>query len=179
MTDMITYLRDGRHVFSICPECGEIHRLTDLQLSSKGRYTRDWLDDLQEELARLGQRRDDLEGRQRELKAAAKEKAERRILPQVLRKAVPTIHRWGIDPRDIRPLISPLEFVAFRGMNSQDGIREVTFLNLSGPSSLSKSISETAVARRVAWATVRVKDDGELEVEGSRGRSASKEGTTR
>lgn len=179
MTDMGAYLREGRHVFSICPECAEIHRLTDLQLSFKGRYTRDWLDDLQEELAQLGQRREDLEGRQRELKAAAKQKAERRILPQVLRKVVPTIHRWGIDPRDIRPLISPVEFVAFRGMNSEDGIREVTFLNLSGRNSLSESITESTTARRVAWATVRVRDDGVIEIEGSKGKSASVGGSTR
>jgi predicted Holliday junction resolvase-like endonuclease len=165
MSDLLTFLGEGRHIFSMCPECGEIHRLTDLQLSRKGKYVPDWLDKMEAALARLEERKGSLDDRARALQAAAKEKAERRVLPQLLKRAVPAFYAWGVDPRDVRTLIHPVEFVAFRGMNSRDGVREVTFLNLGPPTPITKSIDKAVEAGDIGWATLRLGDEGSLEAE--------------
>lgn len=160
MSDLLTLLGEGRHIFSMCPECGEIHRLTDLQLSHRGKYAPDWLDKMEATRARLDVRKESLEDRARALQALAKEKAERRVLPQLLKRAVPAFYEWGVDPRDVRTLIHPVEFVAFRGMNSKDGVREVTFLNLGPPTPISKSIDRAVSAGELAWNTLRIDDEG-------------------
>ena len=48
MSDLLAFLEEGRHIFSVCPECRRIHRLSDLRLSLGGQYVPDWLDLLDE-----------------------------------------------------------------------------------------------------------------------------------
>ena len=47
VSDLALFLKQNRHLFSVCPECGNVHRLSDLQLAQKGRYQPDWLDALE------------------------------------------------------------------------------------------------------------------------------------
>lgn len=162
MGDFLLLLRESRHIFSICPECGIVHRLSQLQLSSKGRYKADWLDEMERERNKLDERKERLEERARELRLRAKEQAERRELPRLLRRTAPMFVKHRIDPRDVRTLFDPVEFVIFEGMNSDDGIQGVTFIKIGGASAIDRSIERAVKGGKYGWNTLKVADDGRV-----------------
>jgi predicted Holliday junction resolvase-like endonuclease len=163
VNDLRTYLTEGRHVFSVCPECGSVHRLSELSLSRRGRYVPDWMDKIDARRDSLEKRRGSLEDRASELQQAAKERAERRVLPQLLHRAIPLFYKFRIDPRDVRTIIHPIDFVVFRGMNSSDGIKGVDLLRLHGGNAFVPSIRRAIDAHEYGWRTVRVGDNGTVE----------------
>lgn len=163
MSDLLTYLTEGRHVFSVCPECGSIHRLSELGLSRKGTYVPDWMDKIEGRHDYLERRRGALEDRAAELQLAAKVRAESKVLPQLLSRAAPMFYKLQIDPRDVRTIIHPLDFVVFRGMNSRAGVRAVDFLSLHRGNAFAPSIRTALDAGKFGWRTVRVSDNGTVE----------------
>ncbi len=160
MSDLSLFLRESRHIFSVCPECGSVNRLSDLQLARKGRYMPDWLDRLEAQLIRWENRESDLEQRQSELRQAAKRKAERRELPKLLRKVSPAFTRWKIDPRDVRAIFDPVEFVVFDGMNSDRGVNRVALVRMEPRDRIVRSVERTIARSDVGWQTIRLHEDG-------------------
>ena len=69
-------------------------------------------------------------------------------------------YKLKIDPRDVRTILHPLDFVVFRGMNSRDGVQDVGLVNLGTRTTISTSIRRAIDARNVGWRTIRVGDDG-------------------
>jgi predicted Holliday junction resolvase-like endonuclease len=160
VSDLQTYLTEGRHIFSVCPECGSVHRLSELALSRRGKYIPDWMDRIEGRRDALERRRGALEERASELQRVAKERAEQRVLPQLLSRAAPMFYKLRIDPRDVRTIIHPIDFVVFRGMNSRDGVRAVDLVSLQRGSAFAPSISKAIHANELGWRTVHVGDNG-------------------
>lgn len=163
MSDLQTYLTEGRHIFSVCPECGTVHRLSELGLARRGKYALDWMDKIEARRDSLERRRGTLADRAAELQRAAKERAERRVLPQLLSRAAPMFYKLRIDPRDVRTIIHPLDFVVFRGMNSRDGVRAVDLVSLGSGNAFANSIRDAVDAHEFGWRTIRVGDKGVIE----------------
>jgi predicted Holliday junction resolvase-like endonuclease len=162
MIELPFFLRENRHIFSVCPKCGIVHRLSELRLSRKGRYASDWLDTLQSKNERWQNRKDKLESECHSLQQDAKEKAERKELPKLLNRVAPVFIQWKIDPRDVRTIFDPVEFVAFEGLNSEDGVQRVSLLHLGSPHRLTKSLEHTITAGNFGWNTLRLEDDGTI-----------------
>ncbi|MFH0890065.1 MAG: Holliday junction resolvase-like protein [Candidatus Aenigmatarchaeota archaeon] len=162
MNDFLLFLHENRHIFSVCPECHSVNRLSDLQLSEKGYYKPDWLDGLQVEQQRLGDKIAKLDEKKKDLQRVAKEKAERIELPKVLNRLAPFFTKHKIDPRDVRTIFDPVEFLVFQGMNSPEGVDSVTLLHLGENKHLIKSIEDTIAKKDFGWNTIQVKDDGSV-----------------
>lgn len=162
MSDFVTYLREGRHMFSACTHCGSIARLSELELERKGRYSPDWLDEISAKLDRLGQRTFELQQKAKDLQAQARSRAEKEILPKRLLQIAPALSRSGVDPRDVSALFDPVEFVVFRGMNSDDGVRDVQFLSVGPKTEASRRLEAVVASRAYDWNLIRVSDDGTL-----------------
>lgn len=162
MSDLPLFLKESRHIFSVCPECLAVHRLSQLQLSSKGRYKPDWMDEIEQEMGKLSGRMEKLEERAREFRMQAKERAERTELPRLLNRVAPVFVKQRIDPRDVRTLFHPVEFVIFEGMNSESGVRGVTFIQIGGPSAISRSIEKAIDGGNYGWNTLKIADDGRV-----------------
>ena len=160
MSDLQTYLTEGRHIFSVCPECGSVHRLSDLALSRRGKYVPDWMDKIEGRRDSLERRKGTLEERAAEMQRVAKERAERKVLPQLLSRAAPMFYKLQIDPRDVRTIIHPLDFVVFRGLNSRDGVRAVDLVSLQQGNTFVPSIRKAVDAHELGWRTVHVGDKG-------------------
>jgi len=165
MNEISTFVREGRHIFSICPECGSIHRLSDLELSRRGKYIPDWMDKIDRRKDALERRRGSLDERAAILQGAAKERAEREVLPRLLKRAAPLFFEMNIDPRDVRTISHPIDFVVFDGMSSPAGVSEVSLLNLGARNAITSSIEAAIRRRNVGWRTIRVDDDGTVSTE--------------
>lgn len=166
-SDLLIFLREGRHIFSVCTECGSLGRLSDLQLSKKGKYRSDWLDLVEGTEERVRARMETLVERKSELEAIARERARSKILPKLLERAAPRFYKRRINPMDVRTLISPTQFVAFKGLSSPDGVREVTFLHVGPKTSTYADVARILATRAVGWNTITLDDNGAVSEAGS------------
>lgn len=162
MSDLLLFLKEHRHIFSVCPECGTVHRLSDLQLARKGRYALDWLDLLEKNHRTSQTKYEALEARSKELQRKAKALAERRELPKLLRKVAPSFVRQKINPTHVRTIFDPVEFVVFHGMQSEDGVRSVSLMHMGTNTRLTRSIEEAVSKGNFGWNTVKVGENGDV-----------------
>ena len=162
MSDLEVFLREGRRVFSICPQCQAIHRLSELALSRDGSFVPDWKDAIDAETLTARREQMDLQAREKALKTEALRKAQSERIPQLLEKAAPTFARKGIDARDVRILVEPTEFVEFRGYTAERPNQIVRFLHLGPRSEIQKSIADAISARNLGWKTAHVDPEGNV-----------------
>ena len=160
MDSFALYLHESRRIFSVCPECGEVHRLSDLRLTLDEKYEKDWRDKLDDQRDGLEEKIATLGEKASALKKKAKERVERRVLPQLLRNAAPAFACKKIDARDVRTLLHPIDYVAFEGMNSSGGVRMVSLLYIGGRNEQIRTIEEAVAKRSFGWNTVRLGEDG-------------------
>jgi predicted Holliday junction resolvase-like endonuclease len=160
MTDFEAFLRDGRHIFSMCPQCGALHRLSDIPLSYQGETPFvDWKDRIDTERDSLETERRTLVAKEKTLKDEYREKAQGEAMRPLLGKVAPSFVRADIDPRDVRTIIEPTEFVEFRGY-TKNSIESVRFLQVGPSTPLLESIRRTLAAKEVGWLTLQVSEDG-------------------
>jgi predicted Holliday junction resolvase-like endonuclease len=162
VSELSFFLKENRHIFSICPECGTVHRLSDLRPFHKG-YKPDWLDLLEDKGTHLQKRLASLQERAKELQKSAKDRAEREELPKLLGNLAPVFKRWKIDARDVRAVFDPVELVAFEGLNSDDGVQRISFLHLGHPHRLTTSLENAISEEKYRWNTLRLDDDGNID----------------
>lgn len=165
MSDLEVFLRESRRVFSICPQCQTIHRLSELALSRDGSFAPDWKDTIDAEIMALRREQLDLQGQEKAFRTEALRKAQTERIPQLLERAAPTFARGGIDPRDVRILVGPTEFVEFRGYTAERPDQIVRFLHLGPRTEVQKSISEAISARNLGWRTARVDSEGNVSMQ--------------
>lgn len=160
MNEFESFLKDGRHIFSVCPECGAVHRLSDIPLSYQGEVPfRDWKERLDADRDSLENERRGLVVQEKRLQDEYREKAQGEAMRPLLERVAPSFVRANIDPRDVRTIIEPAEFVEFRGY-TKNTIEAVRFLHLGSPTPLLDSIRRTLDAKEVGWLTLQVTDDG-------------------
>lgn len=164
-TDLGRLLREFREVLCLCPRCGEIHRLADLRLYTRGvpkRTALDLLDDEEGRLAKVEERLDRLEETFRDAARAAGAKSAKKRL----RRIDPVFSGRGLDPQDVKLIFDPVEYVVFRG-DAADDIREI-LLFAEPPSNLAAERAKESVAvairkGNVEFATLRVTEAGGIE----------------
>lgn len=165
MSDLETYLEESRRVFSLCPECHAVWRLSELTLSRDGSFAPDWKDALDSETTQLRREQAELQRMEKAAKAEAIRRAQRERIPALLQRAAPTFVKQGIDPRDIRTLVDPTEFIEFRGYAAEQAIDSVRFLHLGSPSKVHESIANVISAGDFGWRTAQVNDEGTVVLE--------------
>ena len=160
MIDLETYLKESRRVFSLCPECHAVWRLSDLALARDAGFAPDWKDLIDEETKKLREEQHSLQGREKAIRAEALRVAQKERIPILLERTAPTFVRRGIDPRDIRTLVDPTEFIEFRGYAADQAIDSVRFLHLGPASKIHESIATAISAGEFGWKTAQVGEEG-------------------
>lgn len=179
MSDLETYLRESRRVFSLCPDCNSVWRLSELVLSPDGSYTPDWKDVIDGETAKLRKEQADLQATEKAARTEAFRRAQKERIPVLLERTAPTFVKQGIDPRDIRTLVDPTEFIEFRGYAADQEIEAVRFLHLGTPTPVHASISRALADGSLGWKTAQVGDDGTVTLEEPTERVKRKSGRDR
>jgi predicted Holliday junction resolvase-like endonuclease len=169
-SDLLWFLREQRHIFVVCPCCGEVVRLSDARVSYRQKYADDWLDRVERSEERIEQRIESFEERRKKLRDLSIARARQRILPQLLRKVAPAVSSLKLSPMDVKTLMDPVGYVVFDGLNSARGCRRVLFLDTgeAGKERLRvRESMESAIKRGdLGWTTVQIGQDGVVEVKG-------------
>ena len=127
MTELFKEFQEFRKILCVCPCCKDIVRVSDLKLRTKGPAARTWLDDYDKKDLILGKKEERFEEREGKLRELAREKG-RKAAAKVFNKAIsPAFKSLKLDPFDVKPILNPVDFVVFKGMNKKEEVNEMIF----------------------------------------------------
>lgn len=185
---VIAFYRDLHFIFAICPCCGNIINLSEVNIKvrTKAVFFPKYksLIELQDKIQRESDRTESINGRYQDRRDALDFKLEefQDVEPLIIKKvrhegrwqAIAKIKevdkifiRRKIDPRDVRLLFSPIDFVCFNGMTENKQVDGVTFLTRHPDNRIQekvvKSIAALIQAGNVEFVLARIKDTGKVE----------------
>ena len=166
MNELLEQLQEFRKILCICPCCGEIVRVSDLRLKLKGTAIKTLLDEYQkkeQEIEKKEERFDEIEKKLREI---AREKG-RREAEKVFNKAIlPSFKALKLDPYDVKPILNPVDFVIFKGMNKKEVISDIIFLSkeykLPPLQLIRQQIQRVIVEKNYEWQVARIDENGKI-----------------
>ena len=166
--EVLEFYSSLRHIFGVCPCCGEIFRLSDCKLYQKKKPEADWKEELDKEILRL----DNLEEKILEKIEATKETARtvgRQNADKLVRKIDKIFLPLKLNCNDCKVIFHPVDFIVFNGMNSNGGdcsIKDIILLDKNNKSGqylqIQKSIENVVVKKNYEWLTLRVENDGQI-----------------
>ena len=161
--------QEFRKILCICPCCGEFVRVSDLKLKDKGPAPRTWLDDHEKKEMQMEKKEEWFGEREQKLRESAREKG-RKAAEKVFNNAIsPAFKALKLDPYDVKPILHPIDFVAFKGMNKQDMISSVLFLSKACNNTILNKIREQVkdaiLKKKYDWQVARIDEKGEIGVE--------------
>jgi predicted Holliday junction resolvase-like endonuclease len=110
------YLREQRHIFGICPHCGGLSRLTEVEISYRTKYVQDWLDKIMAKNQWWEERIADFQEKEEEIREEFRQRARTTVLPRKLKKISPLFAKHRLSAADVRVLSHPVDFVGFDGI---------------------------------------------------------------
>jgi predicted Holliday junction resolvase-like endonuclease len=169
MTDsFLDTFQQFKMVLCICPKCSTLSRLSDLQLRSMEKAPKTWLDDYDIRSQKLTEQENEFAEKESEIREKATERGRAQV-PEIIRRSMNAqFAKLSYDPYDIKPLLHPVEFVIFDGMNKGE-LNNVTLLSRISMNpnlqNLQKSVTKIIDEKAYDWKVLRVSSDGDIEYE--------------
>jgi len=156
-----------RKILAACP-CGEIHRVSDLQLKSKAEVKeRTWLDEFELDISKLKAKQRVFDEQKEMLRRAEVEKGRKEAEKAFYKAVCPALKRLKLNPFDIKPILSPIDFIAFNGM-TKENITNIQLLTREQCLSLGpirKQIKATIEDKKYNWQVARIDPNGNINME--------------
>jgi len=157
-----------RTILAVCP-CGKIHRVSDLRLIPKAKIRKTWLDKYEADLRTLSEKAQAFADQAKVLRQEAVEKG-RIEAEQAFHKAVcPSIRKLKIDPFDLKPILNPIDFVAFNGMTKNDEISDIVLLTREHPCAylnpIRGQIRKAVEKNMYEWQVAHIDETGNIKME--------------
>ncbi len=156
--------QEMKRIYGFCPCCGEMFRLSDAELFTKGAPPGTPFDAAEGARARIENRIavfDAQEAALRQRAVALGQRAAKRRLKQI----APFFTGRGVDPQDVKVLFEPVEYVVFRGLSGR-GVRNIELVDREPDSTrrekIQLSVSKAIARGDVAWRTMRIDMDGQV-----------------
>jgi len=161
--------QEFRKILCVCPDCGRIVRLSDLKLKTKADTESTWLDYYEYRERLLSGREAEFDIVKGELREAARVEG-RRQAEVVFNNAInPDFRSMKFDPIDIKPVLNPVDFLVFKGMNKSEEITDLVFLSkkLENPmiNRLREQVKTSIENYSYEWLVARIDDEGKIEFE--------------
>lgn len=169
MTELFKEFQEFRKILCVCPCCGEIKRVSDLRLKAKGPAPRTWLDDFEKQLLAMERKEERFDEREEKLREIAREKG-RKDAAKVINQAIsPAFKALKYDPFDVKPVLNPIDFLVFKGMNKNESVSNVIFLSKQCSNTilntLRKQVKTAVEKKKYEWQVARIDDMGDIKFE--------------
>ena len=163
---ILDFFEAQRKIFGICPCCGEIFRLSDIKISYRKSFAKDWYEKLRKQEEKLGQDQMVIEQTLKEIRKKEIDKVRKQYLPRMLSQVDPLFTPLGYYPQDVKAVFDPLDFVIFDGMNREGDVKRVVFMDENSNDEQIRQVQssiETAVQKgRYDFQSVRLTKDGQI-----------------
>ena len=155
-------------ILCICPECQYIMRLSDIQLRSKARAPKTWLDDYELKENKIDEKYDNFEQEKQKIKDAATAQG-RLIVQKTVKKSLDEkFLKLNFNPYDVKVLNHPIDFVVFNG-NHDKQVSDVTLLTYKNTNAnlkkLHKDIEKSIQQKAYDWKVVNISTNGQVRME--------------
>lgn len=161
--NFVDFLKAERNIYVQCPDCEEIHRLSDLRVFYGKKPPRDWLDDLEKEWLKIEKANEDITKRENEIRLDAVKRSRATLIGKTLENISPLAPHMTHHPRDLRSIWDPVDFVSFNGIFEKRKVDSVTFIDVkcgkSDLTSTQKSIKKAVENGDVNWETIKISLD--------------------
>jgi predicted Holliday junction resolvase-like endonuclease len=155
-----------RKILCICPCCNKLVRVSELKLKAKGKAPRTWLDDYEKSMTAIDGKEEKFEEQEDKLREIAHVKG-RSQAEKTIRKAMcPALKALNLDPYDVKPILNPIDFVVFNGMNKDKLVSDIMLLsrkhNCPSLEPIHKQISVAVSKKQYDWQVARIDDNGSI-----------------
>ena len=159
---------NNQMILCICPKCSSVSRFSDLRIISTKKTPETWLDGFEKKLTGFQAKEEDFSSKETAIRKEAAEKA-RKQLPILIKKSLSDqIASLKFNPYDIKPILYPIDYVIYDGME-KGAIDNVIFLHNKNQNSkmseLHRSIHTTVENEEYDWKVARISREGSLEIE--------------
>jgi predicted Holliday junction resolvase-like endonuclease len=153
----------------MCPHCGDILRLSDLQLRFDGECSKTWLDHYEGQERRFQAKLQEFDEMETSLRDQATNRGRMKV-PSTIRKSMSSeFIKLRFDPYDIKSILHPVDFIVFNGMNNNSKLEDIIFLSRKTENiqliKLRKSIEKIIDNYRYDWQVLRVDTHGRIDIE--------------
>lgn len=150
----------------MCPKCETIMRVSELQLRSKEKTEKTWLDTFESQQKKLDAQEEKFDEEEQSIREKAVQQGRLQV-PKLVNKSLnEEFAKLKYDPYDVKAILHPIDFVAFNGMNKGQ-VEDVTLLSNKSANpymkSLHSAIAEAVKNKSYDWKVLRVSQDGEVE----------------
>ena len=165
---LVNEFQEFRKIMCVCPECGEIVRLSDLKIKVKDSGKKTWLDEYEHKCKSMDKKEEKFDEIKQKLRENAREKG-RKEAEKVFNKAIsPSFKALKYDPHDIKPVLHPIDFIVFKGMN-KDSVKDIILLsskcNNNHINKLREQVKKAVEKKNYEWCVARIGDFGKIELE--------------
>lgn len=155
-----------RKILCVCPCCNKLVRVSELKLTVKGKAPRTWLDNYDKSILAIAKKEELFEEQEDKLREIAHEKGRKEAEKAINKAMCPTIRDLKLDPFDVKPILSPIYFIVFNGMNKADSVSDILLLSRKHkcPSlePIHKQIETAVTKQRYDWQVARIENDGTI-----------------
>jgi predicted Holliday junction resolvase-like endonuclease len=166
--NLASFFELQRHIFGICPKCGNFFRLSDAKIFSKKKPIPDWMDNIDIVKLRLDKRKEDILAQKKKLQEEASARG-RRLAQLMVKKIDPVFTPRKLHSDDAKVILHPIDYVVFNGMNTADSIKNIVLLdkktNQEKHKKIQKSIERVVERNNYDWVTIRIQKDGAIDLE--------------
>ena len=163
---MFEQFQEFRKILCVCPKCGEIVRLSDLKLKSKVETPDTWLDTYDRAVLTLEGKEMEWKMEFKKLQEEAKLKARKEADAIYNTMIKPSFRKMNLDPRDIHPVLNPIDFVVFRDMNKKKEVTDIMLLaqKVENPklATLRTQVQNAINDKKYEFVQLVFKKDGEM-----------------
>ncbi len=169
MKELFGAFQQFRKILCLCPCCGDIVRLSDLQLKTKKPVAKTWLDEHEKEMFKMDSRELKFEEQAEKLREKARAKG-RKEAEVVFNKCIDSKFKaLKLDPFDVKAIFHPIDFVVFNGMNKKDEVNNVMLLSrtCNNPAlcKLRDHVKDLIKKNKYEWEVARISHEGKLDFE--------------
>jgi len=161
--------QEFRKILCICPCCNRIVRVSDLKIKAKGKTMQTWLDlhelkerSLENKETKFEEKEDKIREKNRENGRMEASRIVTKIVPPILKK-------MKIDISDLIPIMHPIDYLAFDGMDKRDSISKIIFLSkatqISSLKIMRSQIKSVIEKKQYSWQTGRITNEGNITFE--------------
>src|SRR3990172_5327795 len=120
MNDSILELFNNfKMVLCMCPHCNNITRLSELNLRTKVKSPKTWLDEYELKIDKLSNKEDKFTEEEKGLREEAHTRGRAQVHKLLLKSMSKEFAQLKFDPYDIKALLHPIDFVVFNRMNNE------------------------------------------------------------
>ncbi len=157
-----------RKILAVCP-CGAIHRVSDLQLKSKTKVKeKTWLDEFELEMNEFANEQQAFDEQKEKLRQVEIEKGRKEAEKAFYKAVCPSLKKLKLNPFDIKPILHPIDFIAFNGMANEEEISDIQLLTREQCAVLDpirKQIKYAVESKKYEWQVARIDNDGNINME--------------